>query len=325
MSGYGGWYTIIGMTHLDICRSCIQQIGGSRFRNLFIPSVAKPADAKVRCSLSQPWARLAWVQTMILRLNHLDLLYLVTRPQPGQKPCSGRVPSVQSWHRVSEPDTGRTLPDFNACSSCFRNLQILMPKLRDEFRSGPLVHERVCDLRADSPRFIRYLDLLDTAVTRSLRHPRGHVDLRDFIRYAKRKSTIYDCARDHLAMGPWHYMPELPEFTICEDCYDDVVWPVGHYAVANRVSSTVQLVPGTDPARGGRQATCQLYSPRMRARFQEAVERGDITYLKAAVLRRYQAETRFRERKMYLLEDVARGYDCDAELRRNADEWKQNE
>ncbi|WEW60915.1 hypothetical protein PRK78_006403 [Emydomyces testavorans] len=325
MTSYRDWYTIIGLTHLDICPSCVMQLETTRFRHLLIPSIPKPIDTKVRCSLSQPWARLALVQTMKLGLNHLELLYQVTQPLSSCQPCPGRVPSLQPWYRPLDFETGRTAPDFNACSACFRNLCILMPSLRESFQPSPHVQERICDLRTDSTRFIQYLDLLDSAVTRSYDNPRRYIDLRDFIRYAKRKSMIYDCPRDHVVVGAWHYIPELPEFTICEDCYDDVVWPVSNEPIANRISRSLQPVRGPDVARGGRPASCYLSSPRMRTKFREAVRLGDFGYLRSVVLRRYDAETRFRERKRLLLEDVARGYDRDMELRRNAEEWKRSE
>ncbi|OAX79645.1 hypothetical protein ACJ72_06033 [Emergomyces africanus] len=321
MAGHKDWYTIKGLTHLDICPCCMGQIGSSRFRDLFIPSIPKARDAKVRCALSQPWARLAWVQTMKLQLNHLELLQRITRPPPGSRVCSGRIPSVQPWFRLSDPETGRNVTDFNACSACFRNLQILMPSLRDAFRSGPLVQERICDLRVDSPRFISYLDLLDEAATRSYSTPRGRLDMREFVKYARRKSSIRDCPRDHFAGGPWHYIPALPEFTICEDCYDDVVYDRSHTGIGKMVSRTPQMVPG----RRDQQLTCQLYSPRMRTVFRQAVQHGDFKYLAKTALRRNEAENQFRERKKGLLDDVARGYDRDAELRWNAEDWRRCE
>ncbi|KAL2368070.1 hypothetical protein RJ035_008153 [Blastomyces gilchristii] len=321
MAGHQDWYTIKGMTHLDICPCCMSQIGASRFRHLFIPSLPRDRNAKVRCSLSQPWARLAWVQTMKLKLNHLELLQRITLPPPGSRPCSGRNPSVQSWYRLADPETGRNITDFSACSACFRNLQILMPSLRDAFRSGPLVQERICDLRIDSPRFVRYLDLLDEAATRSYSAPRGQLDMREFVRYARRKSSIRDCPRDHFSAGPWHYIPNLPEFTICEDCYDDVVYDRSHTGIGKMVSRTPQMVPGPRD----QQYTCQLYSPRMRTVFREAVQDGDFKYLATAALRRHEAEITFRERKKALLHDVARGYDRDAELRWNAEDWRRSE
>ncbi|KLJ09862.1 hypothetical protein EMPG_14716 [Blastomyces silverae] len=145
--------------------------------------------------------------------------------------------------------------------------------------------------------------------------------MREFVRYARRKSSIRDCPRDHFSAGPWHYIPDLPEFTICEDCYDDVVYDRSHTGIGKMVSRTPQMVPG----RRDQQYTCQLYSPRMRTVFREAVQHGDFKYLATSALRRHEAEITFRERKKALLHDVARGYDRDAELRWNAEDWRRSE
>lgn len=326
MADYRDWYTIAGLTHLDICRSCMKQMTRSRFRSAFIRSAPKPAGTFVRCAMSEPWARVAWVQTIKLGLDHLELLYQVTRPIHDGDRCSGWSTTAQTWYRVADPETGRSLPEFNGCAPCFRKLQILMPSVRSGFRSQIIAQQQNCDLWTSSPRFFQYLELLDTAATRSLFEPDGYVNLREFIRYVRRKSTIDDCPRDHLRIGAWHYIPELPEFTICEDCYDDIVWPMSHSPIANRISRTVRYLPGSrrNP-KGAQQASCQLYSARMRAIFREAVRQGDFSHLKAAALKRYRAERCFRERKKTLLGEVARGYDCDTQLRRNADEWKHRE
>jgi hypothetical protein len=60
----------------------------------------------------------------------------------------------------------------------------------------------------------------------------------------------------------------------------------------------------------------------MRAKFREAVATGDFEMLKSAVLRRVEAERRFRDRREELLEAQSKGYDCEFELKKAVDEWK---
>ena len=200
-----------------------------------------------------------------------------------------------------------------------------MPTLRDSFRSG-LVQERICDLSVDSPRFVQYLDLLDAAANHCEYENLSRPDIRDFVAYTQRKSELRDCRRDKLILSTWHYIPQLPELTICEDCYDDVVWPLAaaHMSVARMVSRTLRLPPGSGPSRC-REASCQLYSPRMRTRFREAVQNNDFAYLKSVALKRLEAERLFREKKQMLLDDENKGYDRDAELRHHIQEWKKVE
>ncbi|PLB47237.1 hypothetical protein P170DRAFT_362782 [Aspergillus steynii IBT 23096] len=324
VAGYQDWFTIRGMTHLNICPSCMKQMRKSKFRDAFILGTPRSRGDMIRCSMSEPWTRLAWMQTVKKQLDHLDLLQQITRTRSsGSKPCPGRIVSEQHWYRVVDPDTGLFLPKFNVCSACVKNLRTLMPPHRNTFKRSTALQARVCDFVTDSPRFVRYIDYLDIAANRSEMEWTSQPDLGDFMAYARRKVVLRDCRRDRLVLNTWHYIPQLPELTVCEDCYDDVVWPLvkANHPIARKFSTLMRLPPGEGPSRC-REASCQLYSPRMRTKFRDAVQRDDLMYLKLAALRRFDAEQRFRERQEELLDDEARGYECETELRKNLEEWK---
>lgn len=326
MAGYQDWYTIKGMPYLDICPSCTQQLVQSKFREFFIPGPPKPRGQKVRCSFSEPWTRLAWVQAIKKDCEDLKMLHQITHPPQIFKPCPGRITTEQYWYRIIDPETDTYLPRFSVCPTCIRNLRILMPSHRDTFERSPTPRERLCDLATSSPRFVQYIDLLDAAATRAelsnspLVRP---VDMDPFLAYARRKVVLRDCPRDRLIFSNWHYLPQLPEFTVCEDCFDDVVWPLvkANYPIARMFSTRPQLLPG-DGLYGCREASCQLYSPRMRVRFRDAVLRDSFLLLEQVALTRYNAERKFRERKLELLDEDRRGFDRDAELRVNGEEWR---
>ncbi|KAE8378780.1 hypothetical protein BDV26DRAFT_183125 [Aspergillus bertholletiae] len=323
VAGYQDWYTIKGMTHLNICPSCLDQMHKSKFRDLFVLGTPRPRSEKIRCAMSEPWARLAWMQTIKKQLDHLHLLCQITQPPLGTEPCTGRVINEQYWYRVIDPATGMFLPKFNVCSACVRNLRILMPPHQDTFKLCTARQERVCDFVTDSPRFIRYIDLLDIAANRAEQEHSPQPDLNEFMAYARRKVVLRDCRRSRVALNTWHYMPQLPELTVCEDCYDDVVWPMvkANYPIARKFSTMMRLPPG-DGLVSCREASCQLYSPRMRLKFRESVEENDLDYLNMIALQRYEAEQRYRTHKDQLLEDQERGYNCATELRRNLEEWR---
>ncbi|KAL4747357.1 hypothetical protein BDW72DRAFT_206513 [Aspergillus terricola var. indicus] len=227
VAGYQDWHTIEGLPHLDICPFCIKQMRKAKFRDRLILSVPKPRDEPVRCSMSEPWTRLAWMQTLKKKYETLDLLLEITRPSnaQGTKSCTGRIINEQNWYRVIDPETGLYLPQFNVCSACVRNIRLLMPAHRDTFQRSTAPQERVCDFVTDSPRFIRYIDALDLASNRAEQDD-APPDLKEFLSYARRKVVLRDCRRSRLIFNTWHYMPQLPEFTVCEDCYDDIVWPL---------------------------------------------------------------------------------------------------
>lgn len=304
----------------------MKQMRKSEFRDHFVLASPRSRGEKIRCSMSEPWTRLAWMQTLKKQLDHLELLHQVTRPPLSIKPCPGRIITEQHWYRIVDPETNMYLPQFNVCSACVRNLRVLMPQHRDTFKRSSTKQERACDFLTDSPRFVRYIDCLDIAANRADQEHMLRPDVTEFLSYARRKVVLRDCRRDRRILSTWHYMPQLPELTVCEDCYDDVVWPLvrAKHPIARKFSTSMRLLPGDGPSRC-REASCQLYSPRMRAKFAEAVQSNDLMYLKQVALRRRDAEQRYRDREEELLEDASRGYDVEGEMRRNVEEWKRNE
>lgn len=322
-AGHQDWYTLKGLTHLDVCPSCMGQVGNSRFRDFFIPSQVKSQNQKTRCAFANAWARLAWTQMIKKKHDSLEMLYQMTRPPPGARPCSGRILIDQPWHRIVDPETDMYLPRFHICSSCARNVRVLMPAHRDTFQPCPEPQERACDFVTTSPRFIQFIDLLDSAAARAEADATRRPDPREFLAYTRRKVVLRDCRRDRPTLGTWHYIPSLPELSVCEDCYDEVVWPLAksHHPIARMFSTSMRLLPGDGPNRC-REASCQLYSGRMRARFRDAVAQDDFASLRTAALRRFEAERRFKDRREELAVSEKRGYDCNEEVRKAVEEWR---
>jgi hypothetical protein len=323
VAGYQDWYTLKGLTHLDICPSCMSQIAHSRYREYFIPSLSKPANQKTRCAFASAWTRLAWAQMIKKQHDSLELLYQMTRPPPGTRPCPGRIVAEQTWYRIYDPEINSDLPRFHVCSSCVRNVRILMPAHRETFVQNPEPAERICDFVTSSPRFVKFIDLLDAAASRAEADRSRRPDTREFLNYARRKVVLRDCRRDRPALSTWHFIPSLPEMCICEDCYDEIVWPLArmNHPIARMVTSSMRILPGDGPGRT-REASCQLYSPRMRAKFREAVLRDEFGGLRAVALRRVEAERRFLDRREELLVAQGKGYECDEEMRKAVDEWR---
>lgn len=324
-AGHQDWYTISGLNHLNICPSCMNQIGSSRFRDYFVPSLPN-LRGKIHCSFSEPWTRLAWIQTLKKGYNNLDMLDEITRPSRIE--CPGRKFSAENWYRIIDHQTGMNVPRFAACAACVRNLQLLMPPLRQSFSRQPTVQEKICDFAIDSPRFVQYLDLLDSAANHCEYKRLWSPDIDKFIDYVERKCSLRDCRRDRLVLGTWHYIPNLPEFTVCEDCYDDAVRPLVtvNKPIAKMMANAPRLLQGSGPNRC-REASCQLYSPRMRALFRDAVLDDDFWTLESVALRRFNAEQRFREKeeRLLLVEETDRGFGWEEEWHRNREEWKKHE
>jgi hypothetical protein len=320
-AGHHDWHTAVGIPQLDICPTCMTVVGASRFRDLFVPSPSKIPGQKIMCDFSRPWVRNAWVQIIKQRRGSLDMIYQIIHNSETTKPCPGKGSDVRAWYRLPDPDTGINVPNFDACSECVRSIEIIFPQLRGIFkRGGALVQERTCDLNTQSRRFERYLKLLDAAATEydveRLREP----DIQPFANFARKTARIRECTRDDMVMNQlWHFIPGLPEFTVCEECFDQVVWPVVDQPVASSVNRTLQLVPGAQRNTG---ISCQLYSERMRKRFLEAVRYADFEYLKQVALRRHGVERLLQEKHKTLMNDMANGKDRTEELKANIEEWR---
>ena len=92
-------------------------------------------------------------------------------------------------------------------------------------------------------------------------------------------------------------MPQIPELTVCEECYDEVIWPLieAGSALAGRFNRTLQLVASSNVG-----VSCQLYSRRTRKVFEEACRRDDFTGLRNAALHRWRVEREVQARRARL-------------------------
>ena len=200
----------------------------------------------------------------------------------------------------------------------------MFPQLRDVFKRSINMVERTCDLTCESKRFAGYMAQLDMAATRCdverLREP----NIQALCDHARRTACVRECTRDDkIRSQPWHFIPQLPEFTICEECFQDVVWPVINQPIAASVNRTLQMLPGEAQHTDG--VSCQLYSDRMRKTFLEAVKYNDFELLKSVAVRRFGIEKLLQEKHRLLLRDMAKGIDRTAELQDIIRTWMQYE
>ena len=140
--------------------------------------------------------------------------------------------------------------------------------------------------------------------------------------HARRTARIRECTRDDkIRSQPWHFMPQLPEFTVCEECFEDVVWPVIKQPIAAKMNRTLQMLPGEGRHSNG--VSCQLYSDSMRRVFSDAVQYNDFDLLKAVATRRYEVEQLLQEKHRLLVRDMEKGIDRTTELQDVIRTWMQ--
>ncbi|KAI9774357.1 MAG: hypothetical protein M1840_004251 [Geoglossum simile] len=304
VTGKNDWYTLANCPNFNICPTCLEEsIISSPFTTHFRPS-SRPLDVEIKCDFSNIWVRTAWNFTIQLRRPNLDLLYSVAGIVTSVEPCPGDTVRAGSWYSIVDPDTQVPVENFDICRSCVSNVGALFPTLSGVFAVIPNRHgqERVCDMRAGSKRFPKYFRMIEsTADTArvSFRPP----DTSSLAHYIRKRSSMRECTNDRLVFDKaWHKIPEIPYFTICEECYNDVVWPAidGGSMLASKCSRRMSLVwSGNDGV------SCQLYSARMRHIFEEAVARNDLEFLKRMTAERRGKEITIKEKLNHMLQIYA--------------------
>ena len=286
VSGFDDWYTLDRHPSMAICPDCRHNIFGSGYERAFQRRTEAKQSHKVRCSLNDPWIRLACLLTFSRQrkdtrlLGHLAEVYNDEPPCPENRPSDDRV-----WYHLRDSDTSKDFEDFQVCSHCVCSLETIYPVLGDMFhRSRDLKKEpRVCSLRSDVHRLGKYLNLLVAMADEAKKTEKDPITS-DFIWEVKWMTVISPCKGDKVHYGEdWHSHPDLPELTICQECYYKTVRPV---LKSNRSSSRLasKITPEAKEIVGG--ASCKLYSPRMKQIFEIACRDKDFEYLQKAVLKR---------------------------------------
>jgi hypothetical protein len=235
------------------------------------------------------------------------------------QPCLGKHEAVRQWHSIIDPKTRAPIQGFNVCHNCVKSIETLLPSIRGIFvRTDPpgQGRARVCDLRFDSKRFVQYFDALETTADRADRDD-GSPDTRSLASLVRRFSLIDECQKDtELLDARWHVITQLPEFTVCEECFDEIVWPEldEGKAIPAMFNKKQQVLP---------RASCQLYSERMRAVFSKAVNGDDYKLLASTARERKKIELAYRANLDAIKRQLkANPQAIEREIERITAEWK---
>ena len=316
VSGYNDWYTLVGRPNFDVCPACMEHAVGHGYNAWFARAPPKPPGLKTKCDFSSPWVRVAWLKTLKEKSQKPDILYAVA--SITEEPCPGKAGAVRAWYSLPDPETGKAISNFDVCPYCVRAIECIFPSLCGVFRydrKQKSSKQRVCDLRYDSKRFAGYVDRLEAIANRAeieRRSPR----MQRFADYAQDMALTRECPRDDMVLNqPWHIMPQIPHFTVCEECYDEVVWPAieAGSLLAAKFNRSMQI-----SGPGG--VSCQLYSPRMRHIFKDAARSNDLAYLQQHAGKRHNVERSLQARHAQ-----AQAYGDNEEIVRIVQEWKNRE
>ncbi|KAL6703594.1 hypothetical protein ACN47E_009539 [Coniothyrium glycines] len=314
---YQEWHTLRGFESFDICPACYEEVfSDTIFASDFLVRRRDDVPKERHCDFSSAWLRLAWLLTIKQQRKTLNLLYRLLDVVDAERPCPGdrEVSSERlPWYGIPDQRDGIHVANFAVCPCDKKMIEVLLPSLSGYFTKLPSTfgsstpEKHRCSLRTTSRRFPKYLDLLVELDADAQLH-NSAPNMNRFVQLARDNAFKGECARDKtLIRKPWHFIPSLPEFTVCEECYDEVVWPAlasrsVPSAIPRMMNKAIQLVPGEDHDVG---SSCCLYSPRMRRIWDEAVAAEDFRLLERAALERKRAEAKCVLQRRGVLEWMA--------------------
>ncbi|KAF2741064.1 hypothetical protein EJ04DRAFT_423285 [Polyplosphaeria fusca] len=337
-ANYEQWFTMENTPNFDMCPTCYEGVfADTPFAYYFKRRRPQELTISRYCDFSSPWMRLAWLLTVKQQRERPDLICALARIFEKERPCPNEREIANGiWFGIPDPRDGRHIANFVVCPCDKAYLEALFPSVRGYFTMIPPTDPRIarkytCSIRATSRRFPKYLDLLVDLDEEALKRNRP-VNFEPFIQLARAHAFKGECQRDKaLFHKGWHFIPQLPEFTVCEECYDDVIRPADQdrNKLASMFFRAMQPLPDED-IEG---TSCCLYSNRMRRVWDRVAHDEDFKYLKRKAVERKQEESRLNRRKRDLEDYIERAgmymqgsVEVDKarrQLRDVEDEWKE--
>jgi len=321
MAGCKDWLTFPRCDNFNVCPGCYDAIFVSTgFQHNLVLAPMRPTEKKIACDLgSSHWYRIAWLMTKKYQLPDLRLLKGIADAAARHQPCGGDRRASRVWHSINGPYGQKPVADFKVCSTCVRFVEVLFPNLVSVFQPVDSPGESpkaVCALHfaPDRKKFLEYFDILESASDRAL-STGSTPDIGRLVDKMQALEHLGKCSRDTIVDGKeWHTMRSLPGFLVCQQCFDEVVYPElqADRAIARNFLRLPQLLP---------YGSCQLYSPRMREVFLKACQRNDLDYLESKVLERCGIEAEIHAKLLKF--EKAKPSEVDKEkVERLVREWK---
>ncbi|OAA77614.1 hypothetical protein LEL_04437 [Akanthomyces lecanii RCEF 1005] len=317
------WLTL-PRTDFNICPECYGQVfSNSDYRTDFHPVLRPTVDA-IACDFgSSPWYRIAWL--LILKNKDPDLrvfhdIAAISTAARGYR-CPGDRKTTRDWYTIRDPYTKRPVPEFTVCYQCAKTVEALLPNLSGIFvpldlRSSLVRSTCALHFAPDRTDFVLYFDSFETTADKA-HSSKKSPDLGYLAQKLERLSVHNACREDKpITDGYWHCMQYLPQFTVCADCFEDVVQP--RLSEDNVIARNFYIKPQKIQL-----ATCQLYSPRMRDVFKRACRRDDPKYLEGKVRERLDIESSIKSKLAKLDRDGKRDPRTEKQIDDLIEEWKE--
>ncbi|KAL2268619.1 hypothetical protein VTJ83DRAFT_3465 [Remersonia thermophila] len=296
------FFTLKRAENFRICSDCFASFfADTEFQHHFVPVSKRVGDQVTVCDFgASPWYRIAFLMTLKYSYPDLRLLQGIALIAAQSQPCPGSKPASRIWYGMVVPHSRSTIQNFSVCFSCAKSVEVLLPNLAGVF--VPLdSHEPtrgICELQfaPDRRRFFEYFEQMKAASDLALTR-RTAPSIASLAERIQDIACREECPRNASAHNHrWHVMEQVPDLTVCDECFKEVVWPMiqdkGNTSAMPRNFYKERLMRAV--------ASCQLYSERMRQVFATACRYDDFDYLSNVVLDRMRvmAEVKARYREL---------------------------
>ncbi|KAH9901872.1 hypothetical protein F4778DRAFT_130125 [Xylariomycetidae sp. FL2044] len=325
-AGQMGWFTLPRSDSFNMCPSCYESsFAETEFGDSFRVAPIRGSDRAIACDFGKSqYYQIAWLFTRKYRRPDLGLFHSLANLASKVQPCTGSREASRIWYSIKDPQTQRPIQGFTVCQCCAQAIQLLLPVLTGVFvpMDSPAEPKRgVCAMRpydADVRMFVLYFDIMEAASDEAMLKQRAP-DIQTLAGKISDLAEAPACAGGRpLHNKKWYTMASIPEFTVCRDCYFDVVKPQLERAAASargpglqkqkQLSMVDTPVESDFRARPRRLpvAACQLYSARMREVFRKAARRQDLDYFGVRVGERLDKEQEYHD-ALYSLDRQQQG------------------
>lgn len=164
-----------------------------------------------------------------------------------------QVEAKRRWFTLRHPGTDALMEDFTVCDHCLHSIKVIMPEIAS---AGTFVEaaKEPCPGACDISRTRRaqgYVNLLlETGVEAQYT---GKVDTGKLIKYIEKYGSFEECSTDSTTNGKHYIMQEVPDFTMCEECFENIIKP-------DKEKEAQLAMNFGEPQVGN--FSCQIYSSR---------------------------------------------------------------
>ncbi|KAI2473884.1 hypothetical protein F4781DRAFT_427121 [Annulohypoxylon bovei var. microspora] len=320
--GYVDWLTLPRCDNFNICPSCYEAtFSNTEFAHHFVPAPFRASDRPLACDFgTSRYYHMAYFLTGKYGKADLALFRNIANVAAKNQPCTGPREVARIWYSVKDPRSAYPIESFNVCYTCAKTVEMLLPNLTGLFfpMDSPAEPTRgVCAMHQENERrFLFYFDLLEAASDKAL-IGKSTPDVQALADRIRDLTEVPECARESpVRNGKWYIMRSIPNFTVCEECFGEVVWPMIQTDNSS-LAATFHKNPQKLPL-----AACQLYSERMRSIFKAAVRHGDTKFLESKVRERRVKEQEYHARIVGLDRNILGAAWVEAEVDRSRREWQ---